>query len=371
MKHVLKQIFTILLTVSLLCSAVLPALAAKEEEYLSDLRIIYAKDYEEAAEILKDTALEGYKLLNANLNAETGKTGVWLAYQTTTDIEDAITDIAVMQMNGGYQEGNYEAMLKQSYAQYLSLGTTYLEAIEYFQNAYTAGDFLAKSAYRQLNFYTVKTEGIEEIPAFEGELLGDIFFDGIEPTDLATMFMEGNVYALTNVRTLLAMGVSYNADGKHYLQRVSEEAAAMEQNPEIAQSEEFRELASIIAGNVLTFGKMFSELAAYESELDYTDEEFTELELTYAEYKSLADRMREVQYLNGQTLYDFCMTYQFKSGDLTSLYPLVAALNEGQKAMTRVSHYYDVVLYSMTDLPEEKIEAWPSTTASISTTSAP
>mgnify|MGYP006874679210 CR=1 FL=1 len=75
--------------------------AGEDEEYLSDLRLIYADDYTEATEILAASGLESYKLLNANLNEGTGKTGTWLAYKTTTDIEDAITDISVMQMNGG------------------------------------------------------------------------------------------------------------------------------------------------------------------------------------------------------------------------------------------------------------------------------
>ena len=356
MKSFMKHSLLIVLVLSMLAYAVLPAYAAREEEYLSDLRIIYANDYDEAKQILSESSLEGYRIYNANLNENTGKIGVWLAYQTTADIENAITDIAVMQMNGGYKEGNYQEMIAKSYAQYVEVGATYLQAIEYFIQAYNAGDFLASSAYRQLNLYTVKTEGIDNIPAFEGERIGDIFYDGIEATDLATMFMEGNSYAMNNIRSLLAMGVSYNEDGKHYLEKVSAEAAAMTADPDVYANENYLELASLIAGNVLTFGSMFAELAAYESELDYTDEEFTDLELSYAQYQSLADRMREIPYLNGQTLYDFCLAYEFDREDLTSLYPLVAALNQGQEAMTRVSHYYDVVLYSMTDLPKEKIE---------------
>ena len=358
MKSVLKYVISMILVLSLLFSCAVTALAAgkDDEEYLSDLRIIYADDYSEAKDILNESELEGYKLLNENLNDSTGKIGVWIAYKTTTDIEDAITDIAVMQMNGGYKEGNYKAMIQESYNEYVAMGETYLDAIDYFVKAYNADDFLAKSAYRQLNFYTVKTEGINDVPDFEGELIGDIFVDGIEATDLATMFMEGNKYVLSNIRSLLAMGVSYNEDGTHYLEKVATEAEKMTADPNAYASKNYDELASIIAGNVLTFGKMFKELATCEDELDYTDEEFTDKELQYAEYKSLADRMREVDYLGGKTLYDFCLEYEFDSKNLTSLYPLVAALNEGQEAMTRVSHYYDIVVYSMSDLPEEKIE---------------
>ena len=347
MKHVLKQIITILLTVSLLCSAVIPALAAKNEEYLSDLRIIYANDYEEAKQLLSETAFKDYTLLDANLNENTGKIGVWLAYQTTTDIEDAITDISVMQMKGGYREGNYQAMIKKSYDQYLAFGENYLVAIEYFAKAYEAGNYLAEVAYRQLNLYNVVTEGIEEIPDFEGERLGDIFLDDLQAADLATMFMEGNVYVLNNVRSLLALGVSYNEDGKTYLEKVAAEVEALNADPTRYENEDYNDLAAMIAPTISTFRTMFEELAAYESELNYEDETFTELEIKYAESMALARMMREVPYLNGKTLYEFCLAYDGDLTDFSSLYPLVAALNEGQEAMAKVVHYYDVVRYSV------------------------
>ena len=350
MKRIHKRILSIILAFTMLFLATVPVFAVEDEEYLSDLRLIYADDYNEASEILAGSELEGYKLYKENLNANTGKTGVFIAYKTTTDIEDAITDIAVMQMNGGYKEGNYQQMIEKSYAEYVEIGNTYLEAIDYFKTAYGEDDFLAKSVYRQLNLYT----GIDD---HDDERLGDVILGEITSGELATMFMEGNKYVLSNIRSLLAMGVSYNEDGKHYLEKVADEAAAMDKNPNLYQDRDYLELASIIAGNILTFGDMFNELAVHESELDYTDETFTELELEYAEYTSFADRMREVNYLGGKSLYDFCLEYKFDKGDLTSLYPLVAALNDGQVAMTRVSHYYDVVLYSMSDLPEESIES--------------
>ena len=104
MKMTFKRILTMTLVIVMLFLATVPVFAAGEveEEYLSDLRIIYAESVEGAVEVLDDSELEGYKLFNANLNENTGKKGVWLAYKTTTDVEDAITDIAIMQMNGGY-----------------------------------------------------------------------------------------------------------------------------------------------------------------------------------------------------------------------------------------------------------------------------
>ena len=279
---------------------------------------------------------------------------MWLAYKTTTDIEDAITDLAVMQMGGGYNEGNYEQMIRESYEEYVAMGEIYLQAIEYFVNAYDAGDFLAKSAYRQLNFYTVETqEDVRiEIPYFEGELLGDIFYNGLDAHELATMFFEGNSYALTNIRSLIAMGVSYNEDGKTYLEKVKEAAAAMNQNAGVFDGEDYDEIADTVALAVSGLRDVLVELADHEPNLNYADGSFTEEELRYMGIKAIADMMRDIRYLNDQTLYDFFMTYNYAKDGKTVLYPLISALNEGQYAMTRVGHYYDVIRYSAMTIDE-------------------
>jgi hypothetical protein len=360
MRKFYKKIISFILVLSMLfCMSVSTFAAGEAEEYISELRLIYAEDYDEALEILSEGEFRDYKLLDENLNANSDEIGVWLAYKTTTDIDDAITDLAVMQMNGGYNIGNYQEMIKESFEEYLKMGENYLKAIEYFAEAYDAGDFMADAAFRQLNLYNVVSLGIpnDKIPDFEGERLGDIFYDGIDEEELATMFMQGNSYALKNIRSLLAMGVSYNEDGMHYLEKVAEAAAAMGEDEYAFEDdddyEDFDTIAAILAGTLLTFKNMFKELALYEDELNYEDDELTELEAEYAEYKSIADRLREVEYLDGETLYDFCLDYKLDDSDFTPLYPLVAAMNPGQRALTKVKHYYDVVRYSMSEYPEE------------------
>jgi hypothetical protein len=266
-------------------------------------------------------------------------------------------------MNGGYKEGNYQQMIEESFVEYLEMGDVYQEAIDYFVEAYDEGDFLADLAYRQLNFYTSITDeslGIV-VPDFDGEPLGDVLYSGISTSELATIFMEGNSYALDNIRSLLAMGVSYNEDGMHYLEKVAEAAELFERNEDSLEDhdyyDDFDDLALVISGTIKTFREMFEELAAYEDEMNFYDEEVTELELKYIEIKSIADRFREVEYLKGETLYDFCMYFEYDEDDLEALYPLVWALNEGQIAMVKVAHYHDVVRYSMTDFPEEELIA--------------
>ena len=126
MRKTYKSIVSIILVLSMLFCATVSAFAAETEEYICELRMIYAEDYEEATEILADSEFSDYKLFGENLNADTDKIGVWLAYKTTTDIDDAITDLAIMQMNGGYNLGNYQEMIEESYEEYLAMGEIYL-----------------------------------------------------------------------------------------------------------------------------------------------------------------------------------------------------------------------------------------------------
>ena len=363
MKKAIKGLISIILTICILSGSIVTAFAAPNEVYLADLRLVYADSYDEAKLVLENTKLEGYKVLKENLNSNSGETGVWLVYKTTTNVDEAITDIAVMQMDGGYTEGNYQEMIEKSRLEYLGMGKIYLEAIKYFTKAYNEGNFLAKSAYRQLNFYS----GLDD---YKTKRLGDIFVSGaLTDSDLATLFLQGNTHVLNNIRSLLAMGVSYNEDGMHYLERVGKIVEQMgegegyepfeevEVEISLVDEDELELYSKLIAPNIPVFRNMFEELAAYEDELIYDDGEFTDLEIKYAEYKAIANMMRAVNYLNGKTLYDFCMEYTLDKSDYTSIYPLAAALNDGQAAMTKTAHYYDVVRYSMTEFPEETIDA--------------
>ena len=351
----IKTLTSILLVVSMLLSATCVVSAKTEEEYLDDIRIVYADSYDEAKKILANTEFKDYKLLDYNLNKSATKVdlglitigdsnGVYLAYKTTTNVDDAITDIAIMQMDGGYREGNYQEMVAKSRKSYQQVGNTYLTAINYMIEAYYAGSFLADCAYRQLEFYYDDDSKMT---------LGSLFETQPGADALATMFLEGNSYAVKNVRALIGMGVSYNDDGMTYLEKVTEAAEEMDADPTVFEDEGFEELAKMVGSSMITFRNMLEDVAAYEADLNYEDDEYTDLEIQYSEHVALAEMFRNTDYLGGKTLYDFCLAYTYDESDFSSLYPLVSALNDGQKAITTAGNYYDAVRYSMTAFPEE------------------
>ena len=104
---------------ALLMTLLLPVqrIAAAEEKqtlYVSEVRLGYGKTAEEAAK-----SLEGYTILKngdkyADLNEGSGKsTVVLLGYKTTTEKGKAITDIAAMNMKGGYSFTEYKMLMDQ------------------------------------------------------------------------------------------------------------------------------------------------------------------------------------------------------------------------------------------------------------------
>lgn len=87
--------------------------------YLSEIRVGMGKSSSEAA-----NALEGYTIVtddsgkkvdfNSNAGGGWGSKGekvVYIGYKTTTERKDAITDIALMNMKGGYSIDDYDTLM--------------------------------------------------------------------------------------------------------------------------------------------------------------------------------------------------------------------------------------------------------------------
>ncbi len=120
MKKASMILLSLLLALTL--AATLPAqvFAASVPEYISEVKIGMGKKSETAK-----AALDGYKILSdakgnpVDLNQKAGggwgskgDKVVYLGYKTTTDRKEAITDLALMNMKGGYSVQEYEALME-------------------------------------------------------------------------------------------------------------------------------------------------------------------------------------------------------------------------------------------------------------------
>ena len=129
MKKLLTIITSALLCITMLVLSPAQVIVSAEgsgKKYISEVKVGMGKTSEEAS---KELLEEGYTILaddkgnyaDLNEGAGTGnalKEGpnqkiVYLGYKTTDDAGDAITDLAVMNMRGGYSYEDYEKLMKQ------------------------------------------------------------------------------------------------------------------------------------------------------------------------------------------------------------------------------------------------------------------
>ena len=99
----------------------IPSSAASGTKYISEIKVGMDKTEEGAVKGLLE---EGYTILSqdgqyADLNKDAGSSSplsrgqkkVYLGYKTTFNADEAITDLAVMNMRGGYSVRDYEALM--------------------------------------------------------------------------------------------------------------------------------------------------------------------------------------------------------------------------------------------------------------------
>ena len=94
----IKMLTALILTLTFIVMVPLQTVGAAEKgKYVSEVYVAYGKNADAAKKVLED---KGYTPVEGNLN-EGGKTYAMLGYKTTDDPQQAITDLSVMNMNGG------------------------------------------------------------------------------------------------------------------------------------------------------------------------------------------------------------------------------------------------------------------------------
>ena len=237
MKKLLTVITSVILSVTMLVlgPAQLAASAAASEkpEYISEVKVGMGQTSDEAA---KELLEEGYTILTkedgsyADFNEGAGsksalKAGpnqkiVYLGYKTTSDASDAITDLAVMNMDGGYSFQEYEILMDtQMETQVKPFVDRFIATLaEYRENLGKPADtlnFKRADYYRNLlNKLTDDDTGGKPL----GDLLmnetkyemGDEAYNALSDEekknhcDILTLLMQGNGQAVLLMETELA-----------------------------------------------------------------------------------------------------------------------------------------------------------------------
>ena len=331
-----RRIIALLLVFATLLTLTTFSASAASEEYISEVALIYEDTAEAAKAAIAGTDWKLYEQdLNPNADAFLDD-GVYLIYKTSTNVEDAITDLRVMDMYGGYSTGNYKNQLEASRKAYLKMVKYIRTAAAEFKTLYEAGDEMAKIAYRQMNYYR---------DADTKMLMGDFMLNIPSDEALVTVMMEGNMYVVSNLVSLLAIGIS-GASGETLATRID----AMYQIKDTLTDIDYYDKANL-------FSTEFSELAAavkrynaLSAEYDLTDEDMSEEEFEFlTQYVVIAGMLEQIPY-GEETLKDFIVR---DGWELKDLYPVVAALSEGQLALSEMGVFTTVLQYSAPSKPIE------------------
>ena len=325
----MKKIISLLLVLTMLLSlCTVYAAAAREEEFLSEVALIYKDTVEEAKAAIEGT---DWKLWEQDLNPQADymiDDGVYLIYKTSTNVEDAITDLRVMDMYGGYSISNYEKQLEASRNDYEQMMDYLRVAIYEFKELYIKGDEMAKIAYRQMNYY--KDSDTQK-------RMGDFFLGTPSDEELVTVMMEGNSYIVTNLITLLAVGISGGGNGT-----LAQRITANYENKDAFNSALYYDVAKLFIEDFVALAATVKRYDALADQYDLADEEIGEEEYDFLRsYASVALALEQIPYGTG-TLKDFILKDDLSVQDLC---PIIGAFTAGQLALADIGALTTVLQY--------------------------
>ena len=361
-----SAIISLVLAVTICVTTCTSAFAATfgGKKYVKEMIISYGNTADEAKKWLTDN---DYEVVDNNLNDGANdwistERAVYLGYKITDNADEAITDMKLMNMNGGYSTQDYQMLLDEQKSNIKQFFSDFKVAIEEYRTNYASKQERAVAAHDMLNLLydddTKQNLGDlllnkvrEEYTDEQYEALSDDKKSKV--ADMTTIIMQGNSNAVLAMEQLLAMAaddsdtpwVNRYQEAKTYDGMVEELVAKdnLTVNQAVKQlAAEYDEDAKIIAANFESYKEYLStytdlgisitnfdgdEIEAYEK----ANEDFDRT--TWFAAGTQYEVIKELKN-NGVSLYDLIYSdeYDVENADRYMLYPLVSVLSDGQRA---------------------------------------
>ena len=319
------------------------AFAAKQETYIKEIRISTASTAEEAKQWLLDN---DYIVVDADLNQKTGKDCVYIGYKTTTNPDEAITDLSLMQMDGGYSFAEYEALLENKTKEINNMLDSLEHALAEARANLAAGKKTAQGAREVLNFFKEDDSGM---------LLGD-FLLGQETSreDLVKIFLQSSGDVATIIYSTLALACTDNGEDTNWLAKLKDVDIYGDYDPVLysdatdALFDSFVNIHDMVVTYENEYKGIADQIANNSEYADYTDEEIEDLlPDSYAEYTLIYETLANYQY-GGKPLLDFFMKDPDEI-DADELYPVVSALSAGQREIIKFVGLMPLISFAQSD----------------------
>ncbi len=404
---------TVLIIVSfilaLLTAGILPSqvFADSVPEYISEVKIGMGKEAADA-----EAALAGYKILSdekgnkVDLNqnagggfASKGEKVVYLGYKTTSDRGDAITDLALMNMKGGYSVQEYEALMKtQMTSRIIPFIDSFLCTVrEYRENYISDNEANRQRAvyiHDMLNKLTdddCAGKGLGDILLNETKYeMGDEAYNKLSAeekknhSDILTVLAQSNGNASLLMENLITRAADTGDDT--WVDRFTEmDYDSLVDAVDLPPTDAEMELAKLydddarkILGMWDAFRDQLINAESKDDELDIIDsseyredlEKIKNFDITTATDKEIEELgdiiakaevevgaftsnltdviarayLETIDYGEGTLLDFFTQPYEEVAQDIKMLYPIAASLSEGQKAGLEFVSLSDLVI---------------------------
>ncbi len=388
LKKLFKALISMTLTVAMLTGTCTNAFAATSgsSKYVKEMIISYGDSADEAKKWLTDN---GYEVIDHDLNEGADDTfsterAVYLGYKTTGDASEAITDMRLMNMKGGYSVQDYQILLNEQKDNIKAFFDNFKIAVNEYRTNYNAGKKRAVAAHDLLNMlYDDDTDQNlgdlllnkvkEEYTDEEYNALSDD--EKAKVADMTTILMQGNSNAILAMEQIIAMAADDNElpwanryqEAKTYDEMLeglmeSEGLAVNEASKQLAAEydadakkiasgfEAYKDYLKIYTDADITFDSTNEEVTAYiEANADFDMSKWLAAGTQYETINALEN--------DGISLYELIAgdEYDIENEDRYMLYPLVSSLTKGQRACLDFLSTYQLVAIGINN--EDSFEA--------------
>ena len=220
-----------------------------------------------------------------------------------------------------------------------------------FKQAYIGNDAMASIAKMQLNFYKdAKTEGGTETDMH----MGDFFMNMPSDDQVVQVLFEGNGIVVSNLITLLAIGIS-GSDENSLADRIAEKYAIKNT---LSDELYYDDAVTLYEA----FEKVRAKLLRYDAlseEYNFNDEDMTDEEYTFlSEYASTVAVLHEINFIKDVEGYSLAAFLNEGKYTVKDFYPIAAALTEGQMAIIRMGQLETILKFGAPSASSEELTAF-------------
>ena len=381
-RKTMKAALCVLLSVTVCLLTCTSAFAANGsgKTYVSETVLSYGSTDDEAKKWLTDN---GYEILDHNLNEGADdliskKRAVYLGYKTTENVEEAITDMRLMNMKGGYSVQDYQLLLEEQKTQISVFIDSFIVAVNEYRTNYQNGAESAKAAHDMLNMFidddTQQKMGDLLLNKIKEEYTDEEYValsdeERAQTADMTTILMQGNANAILSIEQTIAIATDSSdnlwidryAEAKTYddmLDTLMEEKNLTVNQAEQELTVEYDDAAKSIASKLESYKDYLGAYTNEDITLGSTQEEQDAYKTAHPDFEPAIWFAAGTQYELLQAVENDDITlldlltgddFDLSGEDRYLLYPLIASLTKGQRACLDFLSMYQIVALGIND----------------------